>query len=158
MQLRLRARFGRLRRRDKVLGMLGVTIACVSIALYAISQRWELGLNDDGRVFTVSRGVVHMAWPMEEYEYTPLVSIGRCSSNFRIGMPSFTEIPSSRSSSGFWIVVLPLWMPFLLGLGLAAPVLLHMRRMRFGNVCPACDYDRTGLPDDAVCPECGKER
>jgi rubrerythrin len=31
---------------------------------------------------------------------------------------------------------------------------LARRRARL-NFCPKCNYDRTGLPKDAVCPECG---
>lgn len=55
-------------------------------------------------------------------------------------------------------VLIPLWMPLLLG---AAPVTWlwqrDRRRARAGG-CAACGYDLTGLCTEAVCPECGKSR
>lgn len=62
------------------------------------------------------------------------------------------------SDPRFRVIVIPLWTPLLLGLALATPAALHMRRMRFDHLCPACGYDRTGLAAEAVCPECGKDR
>jgi hypothetical protein len=59
----------------------------------------------------------------------------------------------------FDVVSIPLWMPagLLLALHLSS-VLVRQYRMRFrkGNLCPRCNYDRTGLAAGAVCPECGR--
>lgn len=53
---------------------------------------------------------------------------------------------------------LPLWLPMVATLLPTAFVwwldALARRRVRV-NLCPSCDYDRTGLADGAKCPECG---
>src|SRR5687767_14755361 len=36
-----------------------------------------------------------------------------------------------------------------------APTIEAPAGTRLIEVCPACDYDLTGLPDEGVCPECG---
>jgi hypothetical protein len=57
-----------------------------------------------------------------------------------------------------WTVLFGLWIPpSLLGVATAAAWRLDTlarRRARVG-LCPTCNYDRTGLPPGAVCPECG---
>jgi len=60
-----------------------------------------------------------------------------------------------------WIVVIPLW-PFVLLTGVPGVwMLVKTRRHTNPNACPACGYDRTGLPQSstgpAPCPECGME-
>ena len=59
-----------------------------------------------------------------------------------------------------WQFFMPLW-PFALAT-LSATVVawrldtLARRRARLTpHLCPKCNYDRTGLAADAVCPECG---
>ena len=53
------------------------------------------------------------------------------------------------------IVAIPGW---ALVIAAATPTFLIWRRdrRRMPNLCPHCDYDRTGLPADRACPECGK--
>jgi hypothetical protein len=53
----------------------------------------------------------------------------------------------------------PLW-PLSLATALPGAALYlvnrHIRRKRGQAFCPACDYDRSGLPaEDTPCPECG---
>lgn len=54
-------------------------------------------------------------------------------------------------------VGLPLWIPTAACLLAAAAFwrtdAAHRRRLRTG-LCPACGYDRAGLPAAAACPEC----
>ena len=55
-------------------------------------------------------------------------------------------------------MVIPLWSPVFLALlpTVAAWHLDTLTRRRAGvNLCPKCNYDRTGLAPGAVCPECG---
>jgi len=63
-----------------------------------------------------------------------------------------------RRNPVIWSFIIPLW---ALSLSAAAPAVLLWRssfranrRARIGH-CPACGYDRRGLPDDLACPECG---
>jgi hypothetical protein len=55
--------------------------------------------------------------------------------------------------------IVPLWIPLLV---IAVPsVFLWFRvarAMRDPKHCSACGYDCTGVPEGAVCPECGKAR
>lgn len=52
----------------------------------------------------------------------------------------------------------PIWQPLAVALLATATAwwldTLARRRGRPG-LCPTCQYDRTGLPPGAVCPECG---
>jgi hypothetical protein len=57
--------------------------------------------------------------------------------------------------SGAWAVGVGLWWPVLLTVGPAA-FLWYKDRRRFGpHACKKCGYDRSGLPADSPCPECG---
>jgi hypothetical protein len=51
-----------------------------------------------------------------------------------------------------------LWLPSVIAWGVTASAWLldnaARRRARL-NLCPKCNYDRTGLAKDSVCPECG---
>lgn len=55
-------------------------------------------------------------------------------------------------------VSVPLWCPLVIATGLSAAAwhrdLAARRRARAGS-CPACGYQRAGLPARAPCPECG---
>jgi hypothetical protein len=57
-----------------------------------------------------------------------------------------------------WMVGLPLWVlaaASLLATGIAWRLDTLARRPARLNLCPKCNYHRTGLENDAVCPECG---
>ena len=56
-----------------------------------------------------------------------------------------------------WSVCVPLWIPGAMMLLLTAGAWrldTLARRRALLNLCPACHYDRTGLPPHAPCPEC----
>lgn len=57
-----------------------------------------------------------------------------------------------------WRICIPLWAPALASLVatmLAWRFDLIARRRDRAHLCRGCNYDRTGLPAGAVCPECG---
>ena len=63
----------------------------------------------------------------------------------------------------FWMfhfrsACIPLWGPLVV-VALATVSAWHLdtfaRRRALLNLCPKCNYDRIGLADGAVCPECG---
>lgn len=71
--------------------------------------------------------------------------------------PGQLKIQNANSPS-LRIIVLPLWMPMAM-CTLMASVVWHFRvRIDRASACSACGYDCTGVPDGAVCPECGKAR
>jgi hypothetical protein len=59
---------------------------------------------------------------------------------------------------GFSISIVPLWIPLTSAIAVTAVAwrfdILARRRTRL-NLCPKCNYDRTGLAHCAKCPECG---
>ena len=61
-------------------------------------------------------------------------------------------------NKGMWEVVFPLWVLLIALFSLAVTAwhldALARRRARL-NLCPKCNYDRTGLRAEAICPECG---
>jgi hypothetical protein len=65
---------------------------------------------------------------------------------------------SSSLRDEFRIVYVPLWMPVGACVIGAFPAWLldarAKRRLRKG-LCPRCNYDRAGIAEEAVCPECG---
>ncbi len=61
---------------------------------------------------------------------------------------------------GEWGIAIPMWLlcmslSFPTGVAWRLDTLAPRRRARL-NLCPKCNYDRTGLAMGAVCPECGK--
>ena len=58
----------------------------------------------------------------------------------------------------FYMLTIPLWWPVLVVLSataLAWRLDTLARRRENLNLCPKCNYDRTGILQDAKCPECG---
>jgi len=64
-------------------------------------------------------------------------------------------LPSLRSDSGGTVLVVPFWIPFVVGVVVWA---LSARRFRTGLIghCRKCVYDLTGNVS-GVCPECGQK-
>jgi hypothetical protein len=60
----------------------------------------------------------------------------------------------TRGGTGFLSLFIPLWIPMLM---LTAPLwwLWHLDRRARPGSCQSCGYDRAGLRQVAVCPECG---
>ena len=52
----------------------------------------------------------------------------------------------------------PLW-PTWVAIALATGLMLWLDRHGFGRgLCHGCGYDRAGLSEETVCPECGRSR
>lgn len=155
MGLRLRSRFGRLRRRDKVLGVVGGSVAVVAVSLAVLSNSFFCYLYAPFMGTSLVRGGVHVssgARPEKKWQAG-------------FGRPEWPEWPDPWVWMPYHIdavpwhaYVVPLWIPLLFGHALATPAGLGMRRLRFDHLCPACGYDKTGLAAGAVCPECGEGR
>jgi hypothetical protein len=73
-------------------------------------------------------------------------------------LPHWESWAGPFTSKGISLSV-PLWSPaiacLILTLGIWQYVTLARRRVLRLNLCPKCNYDRTGLAAGAVCPECG---
>ncbi|MCC7387315.1 MAG: hypothetical protein IT431_00960 [Phycisphaerales bacterium] len=150
MRLRLRSRFGRLRRRDRVLGAAGGSAIAASIALAVVSLILSWQITATTRSVWVAGGAVYVGWsPNAKFLPTAVSEPQR----EWVWIPYYHEEVTIGILVYRW-VSLPLWMFFMLGLALATPAMLHMRGMRFDHICPACGYDITGI--GGVCPECGQ--
>jgi len=67
-------------------------------------------------------------------------------------------LPHIVTSSSMIGVTLPLWIPWVVVLGLCSLMHRDHRRekmRRLNGCCPGCGYSRVGLAPDAPCPECG---
>ncbi len=73
--------------------------------------------------------------------------------------PSSTLWWSYRSSSTDWELWISLWLPAgaTFVVSTISAFMVSRTRRRPGH-CRKCGYDRSGLPTDAPCPECGLAR
>ena len=60
-----------------------------------------------------------------------------------------------RNSASAFAIVVPLWIPLCIAALPTAYLFYADALRRAPGLCPACRYDRSGLPDGAGCPECG---
>ena len=100
-------------------------------------SRGELTVYRDGNIAGVSDSVSWCKYPGSN---RPLRWLPTCSIAQRGKTLSFN---------------LPMWIPTLLTLG-AAIFLRTLTRPRRSGTCSRCDYDLSGLPPSAACPECGR--
>ena len=137
----------------------GAAVTVLLVVVWIGSGWWSVGWTS-GRYGSVSVGggqVIAMwcdtsslksdiGWRFRERASAPYVS-------------RFRYCLSFGSAPGLWFAQIPLWCvaPIPLCATAAAWRLdtLARRRARL-NLCPKCNYDRTGLAVGAVCPECGK--
>ncbi len=72
------------------------------------------------------------------------------------------DIPTTKRMPGFstprWTAKVPIWIVVVPTIAFTVSVwrldTLARRRLRIGH-CPTCNYNRHGIPAQAVCPECG---
>jgi ssDNA-binding Zn-finger/Zn-ribbon topoisomerase 1 len=103
-----------------------------------LTLRWWRPLDTPAWSYGATRAETPTRW---SFDYTGFDSIGSSLRQRRVFIPGWVFVLSSG------------------GLTIAAwhSDARAVRRARvFGrNACPKCNYDRTGLVKDAVCPECG---
>ena len=74
-----------------------------------------------------------------------------------LGEWTISWVPHWESRPSGWSLDIPLW-PLIVGLAWAMISVWRRdtrARRDLVNLCPKCNYDRTGLAPGAVCPECG---
>lgn len=152
----MRRRFGRIR----TLKWTG-TVACGLLLLAAaagLRWRWVDVYNDRHRIVRIDRGALTTFWTHE--------SSGGIISRYAIGpnYDSWRESFRSYASGSWpalesigpraWILVTPLWIPFVL-IGVPTALLWRLDRRRAApGRCRKCNYDLTGNLSGR-CPECG---
>lgn len=68
--------------------------------------------------------------------------------------PKVYWLPRLASPQPGNLSYVPLWMPWIVIAGFTF-WLFRADRLKAPHACPACGYDKTGLPAGAPCPECG---
>jgi hypothetical protein len=139
----------------------GMIASIILGSAWIASSRWYFGVDYERGSATVERGSLMVVYDTDPP--IPLVGNGVWL-NGRIGWvagnarASVTWWFHSTAFAGTRVYRLPLW-------ALLAPVCIvadtawrldrrARRRARIGY-CPACNYDRRGIPAASVCPECG---
>jgi len=81
-----------------------------------------------------------------------------------IGVPQeirrYYWLPEIQDDRYWWSITLPLWVfavPTLFAVAIGWKCENAARRRVRTGLCRSCNYDRTGLPEGAVCPECGSK-
>ena len=132
----------------------GAVVSVLLVAVWIGSGWWNLRLsNPNGNEAGIDNGVVFASWGMMEYPDVPRGLLLR-----RSNAREWRWWGHFYWSESFGRVIgVPLWIPTSV-LVLSAAVawrLDALSRASGNNACPKCNYDRTGLPPQAVCPECG---
>ncbi len=108
--------------------------------------------NGSGHWFAITSGGLHA-------QYYPPVFFVRGFGFSQTPYP-FTWLPVWVEKRYRWHLIVPLWIaiaPLAITCGMAWRLDTIARRRAKGglNLCPKCNYDRTGILKDAKCPECG---
>lgn len=128
----------------------------VSVALWIVSLRWELGLwIESRRALSVSEGQVSYSEHFDHYK------IRARSDETRSWWINRSPGPSrwwfEHRAGGYWeIWSAPLWPLSLCTSFVFASAQLWWWRRRRRIVCDRCGYDLAGLPGGSDCPECGE--
>lgn len=153
------------RRASAIARWLFPILALAVLAAWVASARmyagWRSSVNDSIAFVLKGRAEVYISTSRPPGfkslgPPSPGVSAGRCD---RLWMwdQSWQWRPRLRMGDfGFYSVV-PLWMAFL-AFGIPGVLLWRARMVRLRTNCRFCDYDLSGLPSGAPCPECGKVR
>ncbi len=158
------------RRARRIAKWTGLTLALLIAAAWIVSLWWwcvysrisptefrSAGLARGALVysrsfFSQSSGVTQARWRAV-----------RLPDPHNLGLPPseaaslYMGLPRGRSVSGSLYVIVPLWIPFVVLAIPTAWLFWTDRRARRVGHC-RCGYDLAGLPANAACPECGKER
>ncbi len=138
--------------------------AAVSIALLVlwIESGWRSldWFSPRGNFVSCAAGRIHILYH-EPGNTNPRIvgwNMGTVDGSFEwwfSGSPFSTRVPGIT-----WILFsIPIWPAACITIAITAAAwrldTLARRRARL-NLCPKCNYDRTGLAVGAMCPECGK--
>lgn len=122
----------------------------------AISKQHEADLRAQGRAETDPE--IQLARTLIDQSEATL-SMSRPFWEFRRSVPGFSLWWDWAIRRDDWCIQTPLWNVVVAALTLTIvawrPLALVLYRTRIGH-CPHCNYNRHGIPAQAVCPECGE--
>ncbi len=122
-------------------------------------------------VVWIGSGWKYVGWASERGAMVGIgdgyLALGRLGTTYDAGPPGWRTGPNTDpfgwwfrwvNGAPDWAVGVPLWV-LLIPMFIAALIAWRLdtlahRRARL-NLCPKCNYDRTGLAPGAICPECG---
>lgn len=76
---------------------------------------------------------------------------------YGLALETDSLIASKIQEHGVTGAFIPVWMPWLIAIGASIWFFRDHQREKMRRIigrCPACGYDRSGLPQSAPCPEC----
>ncbi len=147
----------------------GAVVTVLLVVVWVGSGRMSLyWMNGRGFMANVNRGLIQLHYPAGGFIGSVLQASPRASN-----LPPALE-PMWAKEVHEWDLLcwvqwhdgqyrngrgIPIWIAVLGALSLTSIAwrldTLARRRTRL-NLCPKCNYDRTGLVGGAVCPECGR--
>lgn len=121
-----------------------------------VMSRWigvSYGSDDFGVGFGIANGTLHLNRGLHEFGRELLGWDYRWTSESN---SDWMWLPGYMWIDRYQVLLIPLWIPLLLGLvGTAWAWRSRWKsRIRIG-VCGRCGYDRAGLGANVSCPECG---
>jgi hypothetical protein len=134
------------RNRSRRLELVSAAVAFISFGALFATLWYAYGYIGHGFVVGFIQGRIgvglqrgrNVGWAADRVEYR----------DRRLrGLPEIYSDPSST------VIVVPLWIPGVVGLGYFWFLLRRRRRICPGH-CPTCEYDLTGNMS-GICPECG---
>jgi hypothetical protein len=143
-----------------VLFWCSLSLLVVTLLVGLLGLRWGVLRSGARSYLHVSNGVVELDWNPRRSDNAPIWTGWRVHSYGQAGWTFGGWLPERGMNpiGGWRFIVVPLWMfaaPGLIGVvGFGFLRRRHRRRVA-GSACVACGYDRRGLPEAAVCPECG---
>jgi hypothetical protein len=133
-------------------GGAAMTVLLVAVWVWSVSQRWGASWHFRNHAsLSLSAGRLEYSW-LPEGGYPPPLGLERFPCIVQAWGFEF------QPAMGGWDVCIPIWfVSTLFALASAAAWRFDRIARRRGRVghCRKCNYNRHGLPADAVCPECG---
>ncbi len=133
----------------------GAAATVLLVVVWIASGRWHAVIgNASGLTIRLSSGQISMG-----LSEAPLHADWLDGYSYLSYSPTYRwSFSTSAEYYEHGMATVPIW--FLLLFTAGVPMLLwrqELKRRRAQlNLCPKCNYDRTGLAPDARCPECGR--
>ncbi len=137
----------------------GAVVTALLVVVWIGSGWWRVDWVATGWSCGFSEGAFYMAGHRAyPFDWEGMTIAARIRGPGWMLMPSSNLVRDNVDPQPYRNFILPLWIPALLTLASTARAwywdTLARRRAKL-NLCPKCNYDRTGLAAGVVCPECG---
>lgn len=129
----------------------GIAVLASLLVVWGLSVVWGCGYKGDSFALGIVQGRITI------WSYPRNSGIGN-PTGWKLGADRFEPIrwlPECWVERGWYVFAMPVWIPA--AIALVVTVCVRQKRV-LQEECPSCGYDRSGLREAAVCPECGKAK